>query len=181
METDAMGIVPDQAGKISWTEQELTESRQLLAAFGIGAGAQERLQVCCPGTGRLDSGVSSVCLHNLTQVREKPKYGLIFFTFTEKVRPDSNLIPGLQYCRLLLRPGGRLALLFPGKTDGDLRWLLSAFTPMSRYYALKNYPADLLRSAGFHDVRRLVRRGCGRMVFGSRPASPPARYSPFGD
>jgi len=176
-----MGIVPDQAGKISWTEQELTGSRQLLAVFGRGAGTRERLQVCCPGTGRLDSGVTSVCLHNLTQFREKPKYGLIFFTFTEKGRPGSNLIPGLQYCRLLLRPGGILALLFPGKTDGDLRWLLSAFAPMSRYYALRNYPADLLRSAGFRDVRLLVRRGCGRMVFGGQPASSMARYSPSGD
>ena len=171
METEVTGIGRNRAGKVPWSEQELIRNRQLWSAVSRGVEMRETLHVRCPGTGCLDEALRWVYLKDLLEFRQPPQYRLICFTFSEKDRVDRTLISRLQYSRLLLRPGGRVALLMPGQVSGSMRGIVSAFFPVSRFAAQKSYPVSLLRLSGFHDVRLLVRQGSGRIVFGSRPAS----------
>ncbi len=172
MEPDAVKIVGLLPGDVAMFAQGQQRNQRLFASVGRGVEAPKRLQILCPGTGRLDAAMTAVRLQELAEFREQPRYEIIYFTFAEDVGLDRTLIPCFQYCRLLLRPGGRLAFLLPGAGPGGLRGTLSAFLPMSRYAARRSYPADLLRAAGFNDVQVLLRPEAGRIVLGRRPSAP---------
>ena len=164
-----VGLLPCDVAMFAQGQQR---NQRLLASVGRGVEAPEKLQIHCPGTGPLDAAMKAVRLQELAEFREQPRYEIIYFTFAEDAGLDRTLIPCFQYCRLLLRPGGRGALLLPGAGPGSLRGTLSAYLPMSRYVARRSYPADLLRAAGFNDVQVLLRPKAGRIVLGSRPSTP---------
>ena len=147
------------------------KNQRLFSSVDRGMEAAERLQIICPGTDRLDAAIKVVPLQELAGFREQPWYEIIYFTFAEDTRLDRTLIPCFQYCRLLLRPGGRLMLLLPGACPGGLRAVVTSYLPLSRYVAQRSYPADLLRASGFSDVRVLTRPGAGRIISGRRPSA----------
>ncbi len=168
----ALETVEALRGKDILFEREVLRSKRLLSSVIRGVESSEMLQVLGPDTGRLDEVMTAVHLQDLAEFRDQPKYQVICFTFAEGARPDRTLIPCFQYCRLLLASSGRLAVLLPDAGQGGRRRALSAFFPVSRYAARKSYPADLLRAAGFKEVRLCVRAGEGRVVLGRRPDSP---------
>ena len=172
MEPDTMKNVGALTSDQAMVAQGQQRNQRLFSSVGRSVEAQDKLQILCPGTDRLDAAMTAVCLQELAEFREQPRYEIIYFTFAEDAGLDRTLIPCFQYCRLLLRPGGRLAFLLPGAGPGGLRGTLSAFLPMSRYAARRSYPADLLRAAGFNNVQVLLRPGEGRIVLGSRPSTP---------
>ncbi|HHD63123.1 MAG TPA: hypothetical protein ENK96_01890 [Desulfobulbaceae bacterium] len=169
MEIDVAGIVRNQAGEVPWSEQGLIRNRRLMAAISRGVEMQEILQVRCPGTGCLDDALRAVHLRDLAEFREQPKYRVICFTFAEDARLDKKLIPCLQYCRLLLQPGGLIALLLPGPPGENWYHHLFAFMSFGRGVSRRCPHWSLLAGAGFVDIRKQVRPGCGRVVTGRRP------------
>ena len=170
MKPDTIKNVGALTGGSAMAARRRQRNQRLFTSVDKSMKVTERLQVLCPGTDPLDAEIKIVPLQELASFREQPRYEIIYFTFAEDARLARTLIPHFQYCRLLLRPGGWLTLLLPGEGPEGLRAVISTFLPMSRHVARKNYPADLLRAAGFTDVRVLARPGQGKIVLGRRPS-----------
>ena len=170
MEPDTIknvGALSDDQATVVRAHQK---NQRLFSSVGQSVEAQDKLQILCPGTDSLDAAMTAVRLQELAEFQEQPRYEIIYFTFAEDAGLDRTLIPCFQYCRLLLRPEGRLTLLLPGAGPGGLRAAVTSYLPLSRYAARKSYPADLLGAAGFTDVRVLARPGQGKIVLGRRPS-----------
>ena len=170
MEPDTIKNVGALTGGPAMAARRRQRNQHLFTSVDRSMEVTEKLQILCPGTDPLDAEIKIVPLQELTSFREQPRYEIIYCTFAEDAGLDRTLIPCFQYGRLPLRAGGWLALLLPGEGPEGLRAVMSTCLPMSRHVARKSYPADLLRVAGFTDVRALMRPGQGKIVLGRRPS-----------
>ena len=151
--------------------QRQRKTRQLFAAAVRGIDRPVWLQVICPGAGRLDGQGTVVSLDRITMFRSQPVYDPVVFSFAEDCRPEPALLPVLQYCRMLLKPGGRLALLLPASVPPTpYDYFMCRLLP-GRWARHRSDAAALLQSAGLTEVRHFVSMGSGRVIWGLRPVS----------
>jgi hypothetical protein len=142
---------------------------QLFRSCQGRAYPSKSLQVRCGNTEQLAGVEEIVELKALTRFHHQPEFDLIACTFAGDREPGPELTGPLQYCRMLLKPGGRIALLLPGATDSRWYHLLFSHFPFGRSMGRGCPRVALLKQAGFVDIRRQVRPGLGRVITAQRP------------
>ena len=161
--------------EISACCQDVVESarpspvEQLFSACLDHVHPSTSLQVRCGGTELLAGVGTVVALSELTSFHHPPDFDLIVCTFARGQEPGPELVAALQYCRMLLKPGGRLALLLPRDIGQNWYHSLFAHFPFARAVGRECPRVALMVQAGFIDIRKQVRPGLGRVISGARP------------
>ena len=127
------------------------------------------LLVHCGDTEQLAGIGQSIDLKALTSFHHPPEFDLIVCAFAKGREPGPELLAALQYCRMLLQPGGRLCLLLPGEIHRHWHHFLFAHFSFGRSIGRRCPRGALLIQAGFVDVRKQVRPGLGRVISAQRP------------
>ncbi len=143
---------------------------QLFSLCQGGAHPSRSLQVRCGGTERLAGVGRIVELKALTRFHHPPEFDLIAFSCAGELEPGPELLEPLRYCRLLLKPGGRLCLLLPGEIQSRWHHFLFAHFSFGRSIGRQCPQVALLIQAGFVDVRKRARPGLGRVISARRPS-----------
>jgi len=145
------------------------EQMEYLFSMAAGHGEPRRIiQICCGYSEKLTRPDRIFDPAGITGFHHAPVFDLIVFTFAPGEAPDDCLLSTLQYCRMLLRSDGRVALLLPG--DSSENWYHHLFACMSfgRGFSRRCPGCSLLVSSGFADIRKQIRSGCGHVVTGQR-------------
>lgn len=151
-------------------DRDEQERIRCLAAMGrVGCSHARILGVDCGIGMKLDGVETMLSPEALLRFRHAPDFGLILFCCQRDREPDTELLPVLQYARMLLVPGGRLALLLPGEANASWYRHLFALPPFARGASSRCARVGLLVQAGLVDIRKQVHPGCGRIISGRRP------------
>lgn len=129
----------------------------------------KKLQVRCGGTPGLHPDVAAIKEGEVTGFRNAPDFDLVFFTFAIGQQPGPDMVKLFQYCRMLLKPGGTLALLLPDDKVQPGDYFFPAFTQAILAKGQKSIPVALLRRAGLVKAQYRKRRKFGVIVTGNRP------------
>ncbi len=136
-----------------------------------GRGDCNMLQVRSGNTFSIQDDIPAIHEGDITNFRNGPDFDLIFFTFLPNLKPDQEMIAKFQYCRMLLKPGGMLALLLPYNKRRP--WWSLALTGKPFFSAVdrENFSVSLLKRAGLARVRQIPYKNFGMIISGYRRQS----------
>jgi hypothetical protein len=124
------------------------------------------LQVQCESTPIYSSQIRGIKIEDIIKFRDAPVYELIFFTFKGGSPSINNFFEKLQYCRMLLKPGGMIVLIVPN--DQAISWFTFVVSLMYKSYSSV---VIILKRAGFIKVKKRINGRNGVLVYGERPGS----------
>ncbi len=150
-------------------KQYQADALRLLAGVATGGAECRKLQIRCGDTPRLHPDITAFAEGEVTGFRNAPDFDLVFFTLANGQQPGADMVKLFQYCRMLLKPGGTLALLLPDDKVRAGNFFFRAFTQAVREKGQKEMTETLLRRAGLVKVRHGKRRKSGVIVTGNRP------------
>ncbi len=152
-------------------KQYQADALRLLAGLVTGAAECKKLQVRCGGTPCLHPDIAAIEEGEITGFRNAPDFDFIFFTFANGQQPGTDMVKLFQYCRMLLKPGGLLALLLPENKKRPWYYLYPAFMPIIGTRSGKSFLVALLQSSGLVEVHQKNITRYGVIVTGNRPYS----------
>ena len=150
-------------------KQYQADALRLLAGFATGGSECKRLQIRCGGTPCLRTDIIAVQETEITDYRNAPDFDFIFFTFAFEQRPGLDMIERFQYCRMLLKPGGLLALLLPENKQRPWYSFNPLFMPTISTRSRKSTVVALLQNSGLLNVHQKNITRYGIIVTGNRP------------
>jgi len=156
-------------GVLKRKRQNQQEILWLLAEAVTEGRECKKLQVRCGGTADLHSDVAAIQEGEVTDFRNAPDFDLVFFTFAIGQQPGPDMVKLFQYCRMLLKPGGTLALLLPDDQVQPRGYFYPAFVRAIQAKEQKSIPVTLLRRAGLVQVEHGKMKNLGVIVTGNRP------------
>ncbi|HEB69625.1 MAG TPA: class I SAM-dependent methyltransferase [Desulfobulbus sp.] len=150
--------------------QNLQETLRILAEVGTGGQQCKKLQIRCGGTFGLYSDVMVIQEGEVTGFRNLPDFDFVFFTFAIGQQPGPDMVNLFQYCRMLLKPGGTLALLLPDEKKRPRHHFFSTFfMSIIGIRSGESSMVDLLQNSGLVNVHEKKVTRCGVIVTGNRP------------
>jgi len=108
--------------------QYQADALRLLSRVSKGGVECKQLQIRCGGTPCLHPEIMAIRERDITKFRNRPDFDLVFFTFATGQKPGVEMIECFHYCRMLLKPGGTLALLLPDDKIRAGNFFFQAFT-----------------------------------------------------